>query len=195
MAGNKGNKMLSYQKLVEDINVKLNDAVRANNDAERMMSETLKKLDADAQAQRKHAADLLESAQNDYRRVAESLTSGPYAAINVRIPSAVRPVSSDVDPQTLAAKQHNLIVQIRSLAETYIRQKAEEDEAKKRQAEAEAAAAARARAAAAAALARRRALLKPKPKPKKKPNIALIVGIIVGVVAVIGGIVAAVMLL
>lgn len=189
------NRIASYLKLVENINVKLNGAARVNVDAERTMNETLKKLDTDAKAQRKHAADQRESVKNDYQRMAKSLESGSYAVINVRIPAAVRPLPSDVDPQMLAAKQHNLVVQIRSLSEMYLRQKLEEDEtrkreaeARRRQAEAAAAAAARARAAAAAALARRQALLNQrKPEPsKKKPNVALIVGIVVSVVAIIG---------
>lgn len=184
------NKVASYQGLVENINVKLNDAVRTNADAERKLSETLKQIDADAKVQRKQAADQLERAQDEYRKIAESLAKGPYAVANVRIPPAVRPAPTDVDTQTLEAKQHNLTVQIRSSLETYIRQKKAEDEAEARRKRAEEEAAARARAAAAAALARRRAMLnQPKPEsepPKKKSNIALIVGVIVGVAVVIG---------
>lgn len=37
------NKIASYQRLVEDINVKLNSAARVNTDAERQMDATLKK--------------------------------------------------------------------------------------------------------------------------------------------------------
>lgn len=197
------NKVASYQRLVENINVKLNDAARVNDDAERKMSETLKRLDADVKTQRKQVAEQRERVQDEYRRIADSLASGPYAVANVRIPPAVRAIPSDEDPQTLAAKQHNLAVQIRSSMETYLRQKVREDEVRKRQAEAEArrrqaeaAVAARARAAAAEALARRQALLnQPKPEPsKKKPNAILIIGIIVGAIAV-AGIVAAVVLM
>ncbi|RSX54295.1 hypothetical protein D2E25_0603 [Bifidobacterium goeldii] len=184
------NKIVSYQRLVENINVKLEDAVRVNVEAEQKMAQTLKRLDAEARAQRKAVAEQSEHAKADYGRVASSLASGPYAAMNVRIPPAVRPVPSNADPQVLEAQQHNLIVQIRSTAEAYLHQKKAEDEAEARRKQAEAEAAARARAAAAAALARRRAMLnqpKPAPEPvKKKPNVALIVGIVVGVVAVIG---------
>lgn len=176
------NKVASYQRLVEDIDARLNDAARVNLEAERKMNETLKRLDNEAQTQRRQIVLQREQAQEEYRKVSTTLASGSYATINVRIPAAVRSVPSNADPQAMAVRQHNLVNQITATLAAYVRQKQAEDEA-----------AARARAAA-AALARRRALLnRPKPKPSKKLNIPLIVGIVVGVLVVVGAAVAVAM--
>ena len=184
------NKIASYQRLVEDINVKLNSAARVNTDAERQVDATLKKIDADAQSQRKQAVAQRQEAQSEYRKIADMLASDAYQSVNVRIPPMVRPINTSTDISVLAAKQRNISGQIVSLLSAFGRQQKAEAEA----AAAQAVAAARARAAAAEALARRRATMnKPVPTPKKKPNIALIVGIAIGVAVVLGIAVAAVL--